>query len=235
MSDAIISVDESLIQTDSSYSTSHSSKQGIRIHCKQSTSDIEVIYNGYSSNFWQKLPESNLQGDIISVSAGLSERRRFILKGIDLLFELAVRKPEIKITVVGSHKLPEGIIKPANVTIVGNASPELLRELYSGHTYYAQLSISEGFPNAICEAMLCECIPIGSNVAAMPKIIGKEGYLLHKRSIDDLENLINLANKEWSMKSFSPRKRIMEHFSIETRKERMLEFIRNLHSAGLKN
>ena len=43
--------------------------------------------------------------------------------------------------------------------------------------------MSEGFPNALCEAMLSGCIPIVSNVGAMPKIVKETGYLLLKKDI----------------------------------------------------
>jgi glycosyltransferase involved in cell wall biosynthesis len=53
--------------------------------------------------------------------------------------------------------------------------------------------MAEGFPSAICEAMLCGCIPIGSNVAAIPYIIGDTGFVLHKKDTDKLVELCHTA------------------------------------------
>jgi glycosyltransferase involved in cell wall biosynthesis len=86
------------------------------------------------------------------------------------------------------------------------------------------LSISEGFPNAICEAMLCGCIPLGSNVAAIPKIIGNEGYILKKRSVEDLEKLIQQA-ESFQSGEFKPREQIITHFPIEKRQKEFLSFV----------
>src|SRR4030095_949960 len=70
---------------------------------------------------------------------------------------------------------------------------------YSSHQFYLQLSIAEGFPSAICEAMLCECIPIGSNVAAIPMIISNNGFIVEKRDdtliLEIVEQAIHYGDK----------------------------------------
>ncbi len=225
-SDSIAAVDESLIESENNYSEAHSRKQGIKNHCKNFNTDYTIIFNGYSDDFWRKEEHVEIQGDIISVAAGINENRRYVLKGIDLLVELAVRNPKLRMTLVGGNSLPHGVDLPANVRLIGACDAETLRKLYSSHTYYAQLSISEGFPNAICEAMLCGCIPIGSQVAAMPKIIGEEGFILKKRSVVLLEQLLqSISTADHS--SLKPRERIITHFSFEKRKQEFLSFLKS--------
>ncbi|HMC97284.1 MAG TPA: glycosyltransferase, partial [Flavobacteriales bacterium] len=65
--------------------------------------------------------------------------------------------------------------------------------LYGSATYYLQLSVSEGFGNALCEAMLCGCIPIVSSTGAMPRIVGDTGYIVQRRDPDVLERTIREA------------------------------------------
>jgi len=226
---AIVAVDESLIESENTYSNEHSKFQGIKNHCKNLKTEFKVIYNGYSGEFWKKTANTALQGDIISVSAGINEKRRFVLKGIDLLVELAKRNPALKISLVGGTALPRDVEVPSNITLIGACNAEQLRDLFSNHTYYAQLSISEGFPNAICEAMLCGCIPLGSYVAAIPKIIGSEGYILENRSIEDLENLLNKIIP-MNKKELNPRQQIINHFTFEKRQMEFLSFIDKLSS-----
>ena len=52
-----------------------------------------------------------------------------------------------------------------------------LRKYFSTSQFYIQASRLEGLPNALCEAMLCECIPIGNSVFGIPSAIGNTGML----------------------------------------------------------
>ena len=77
--------------------------------------------------------------------------------------------------------------------------------------------------------MLCGCIPIGSAVAAIPKIIGEEGYLLNKRSVDELETLFNSIQKR-DVSTLKPRERIITNFSAELRKKEILAYLLKLET-----
>jgi glycosyltransferase involved in cell wall biosynthesis len=96
---------------------------------------------------------------------------------------------------------------------------------YNAHQYYIQLSIAEGFPSAICEAMLCQCIPIGSTVGAIPDIVGDCGYLVEKRDDQEIEATVVKAlqaddKEETSRKA---RERIITKFGPGSRKEALLQ------------
>ena len=88
------------------------------------------------------------------------------------------------------------------------------------------MSISEGFPNAVCEAMLCNCIPIGSNVAALPIIIGDAGYILMKRDKLFLMRLLEDILGDDKSELQSGRDRILSNFNIQRRSEILLEKVR---------
>ena len=217
----ILPVDESLENTENTYSEEHSKYQGIKHFCKNLKTPIQTIYNGYNEGEWQS-NSNKTANSFISVAAGLEEKRRYILKGFDLIIELAHKLPECQFTFVGTSKLPDGVIIPKNVMLIDFASKDELVDLFSKHKYYLQLSISEGFPNAICEAMLCGCIPIGSNVAALPKIIGNSGYVLKKRNLDILLEMVNQALHEKEEKE-DPRSRIIENFPLAARERKLIE------------
>jgi glycosyltransferase involved in cell wall biosynthesis len=97
------------------------------------------------------------------------------------------------------------------------ANQETLNALFQEHQYYMQLSISEGFPNAPCEAMLCGCIPIGSNVAALPLIIGKTGYVLKHRNKEELIQLIHTLPEPQTSDYERCRDRIVKEFPFSKR------------------
>ncbi len=92
---------------------------------------------------------------------------------------------------MGLNKLSYLHEENENVFFLGKLTPERLRNYYNKSQFYIQLSIFEGFSVALCEAMLCGCIPIGSSVNVIPEIIGDSGFIFHKKDITELENLIH--------------------------------------------
>ena len=55
--------------------------------------------------------------------------------------------------------------------------------------YYLQLSMAE-VSNSLCEAMICECIPIGDKRFSIPEIIGKHGLYIDRRDSVLLYNML---------------------------------------------
>ena len=87
--------------------------------------------------------------------------------------------------------------------------------------------MSEGFPNALCEAMLCGCIPIVSAVGAMPMIVGDTGFVLRQKEVTQLKKLIDsvlhLENTEALI--LKCRQRIIENFPIEKRRQELISAV----------
>ena len=76
----------------------------------------------------------------------------------------------------------------------------------------------EGLPNSLCEAMLCECIPIGSEYFGIPYAIGDTGLTFsHSNSIQTVVEFI-LGTKEKSP-SYRARKRIVNYFNVDSRRQ----------------
>ncbi len=147
----------------------------------------------------------------------------FYNKGYDLLVEVAKRRPELRFIFVGIKKqwLPELDARhellslPNLIMHEGLPHPELLRMMEQS-SVYAQPSISEGMPNALMEAMLMGCVPVGSNVAGIPTVIGKQGFVFDKRSSIDLESALdNALNSHFEPASISAS--VAERFSRDRR------------------
>jgi glycosyltransferase involved in cell wall biosynthesis len=87
-----------------------------------------------------------------------------------------------------------------------------------------QLSTSEGFPNSLGEAMSCGCIPIGSEVGAIPEIIGNPKLILSEKDIEKLETLfLNLKTENLEHLSAEAIQRIQENFNFQKRQRALIQ------------
>jgi glycosyltransferase involved in cell wall biosynthesis len=101
--------------------------------------------------------------------------------------------------------------------------PSAIPAILSEHRFYLQLSATEGFPNALAEAMLCACVPIGSAVAAIPLMIGQTGYVLPKKDLHALVSLLKTAEADYlPAKGVGARERIQTYFPLAEREKRLL-------------
>lgn len=205
------------------YSDDQYSFQGFKHFFPKLNTKYTVVHNGLDYNFWKPIAEYKKEaGSFISVFSGDSQ---FILKGGDLIFEIAKKFPNCKFYLAGIENVQ--INKPENVELLGRLDKYELLRYYNLSEFYMQLSIFEGFGVALCEAMLCECIPIGSSVNIIPEIIADSGYILNKRNINELESLLNeaLESKDKSKLKRLVRQRIKTNYSNEKRLNKIVDII----------
>lgn len=225
----LLPVSESLIETDYYYQPNDFPKQGYAYFIPSIKTPVKTIYNGYDSKLWFINEEKELDS-FVTIGANFGSRFGLKLKGLDLILEIAPRFPKCKFYLVGGEAV--NVSLPSNIIKLPKVSSSELSQILSTKSFYLQLSISEGFPNGLCEGMLSGCIPICSSVGAMPLIVGDLGYVLNEKSVDQLEILINKARAEISKeKQVAVRERIAENFTIE---RRQVEFINAVKSV-IKN
>jgi glycosyltransferase involved in cell wall biosynthesis len=102
---------------------------------------------------------------------------------------------------------------------LGTLDREGLKKEYSRHQFYFQGSQVEGLPNVLCEAMLCECIPLGNSVFGIPDAIGATGHIFEGAKalasviefVEGIKNTTELGEKA--------RERIKNHYPISRRAE----------------
>ena len=220
-------VDESLIQYEYIYQNDDFNGQGFLYHYPKIKTSYKVIYNGYNSSKW-KMEKKN-KNTFVTIGANLNSRFAFKLKGIDLFIELAKNIPDGTFYIVGGKSLKQSI--PSNMILLDNIPNHQLPDFLSDKQFYVQLSMSEGFPNALCEAMLSGCIPIVSSVGGMTMIVENCGIILEKKSIHELTMSVKKLmkdEKETDILSKQSRKRISENFTIENRAEKLIKLIQNL-------
>jgi glycosyltransferase involved in cell wall biosynthesis len=218
----LLPVDETLIKYKYDYQPNDFPYQGYQYFVKKIQTQSKVIYNGYDSVKWENKKEKE-SNSFVTVGANLGSRFGFQLKGIDLIFDIAPLFPNCKFYIVGGDAIKDRII-PKNIILQPFIPNNQLVDFISTKQFYLQLSISEGFPNALCEAMLCECIPIVSAVGAMPMIVGEHGYVLEHKSISNLEKIINQALVN-NHNLAEIRNRIKNNYTFEKRRNEFLDSI----------
>ena len=220
----ILPVSESLVYTENNYYSSKPLKFGYNYHLSNIKTPYKVIHNGLNVLNWDR--DNEIIRDKTSFVTVLGEGKVNI-KGVDLIIDVASRFPNSIFYLAGIENV-KGYDMPENIICKGRLNPEELKLLFNQSQFYLQLSNTEGFGVALCEAMLCECIPIVSDVNFLPTIVGESGFVLKKRNSEMLFDLINLAlNSNTIIFEGRARKRIKDNFSVNKRKKMLLSVLTN--------
>jgi glycosyltransferase involved in cell wall biosynthesis len=223
----ILPVHEYLVLSDYSYQTDDLPQQGIKVHCPNLKTPIKVIHNGYDATVFNLKTTKRISNSFITIASNLDNKVRAKIKGIDIIIEVAKLLPKCNFYLIGISTNINDL--PENIMLIPYVPNKELPALLSNYEFYLQLSMSEGFPNALSEAMLCGCIPIGSAVTSIPEIIGDTGFILTNKDPHLLEQLIeNALQCDKEKLSAAARKSIIENYSLDKRKLQLLEVIDSL-------
>lgn len=207
-SNHILPVAQGLVYQDYTYYPGGMPAQGFHFFAP-STKRVPytVAPYGFNTSIFNFNPEKTRPENSFITIGNLNDPYCFFRKGYDLIFELAARNPNWSFTIVGWNNTDMEV--PSNITLIQFSPVEVLIEQLQNHRYYLQLSVMEGFPNALGEAMACGCVPIGSNVSGIPELIGDTGVILGIKNIPELEQSIQqLLTKDFQKASLKSRERI---------------------------
>lgn len=231
----ILTVDETLINNVNNYIYSDSKENkplydGIKHFIPSLKSNIRTLHLGFDSEFFKKI--DSLEREYSVVTAGLIvNENEFKRKGIDLLIEAAKLMPDVKFIFIGLNeeyfKLISGL-KLKNIKPIKKIRYDQLILEYSKSKVFAQISMFEGMPSTLCEAMLCECIPVGSDVNGIPKIICESGYIIKNRNLQEIVQKLYKALNSPEDLGLKARNHIISNFSLKRRKELLLKIIEEL-------
>jgi glycosyltransferase involved in cell wall biosynthesis len=190
---------------------------------KNSRGNFQEVPTGFDSRVWY--PTCKKENLVLTV--GICDSfQRLRLKGIDIFLDAAKLLPEYRFQVIGMKAgIKERIEIPDNVTTRDYVTFEELRDLYSKAKVYGQFSVREGLPSVVCEAMLCECIPVGTNNNGIPTAIGDCGFILEGRTAREAAKLIRIAMDSPQSLSKEARKRIKRNFTREQRKKSLFQLL----------
>ena len=208
----ILAVDESL-------------KQKATRLAEYSGSNILCVPTGYDASKWH--PEGAKEPFVLTV-AKCEDKWKMKVKGIDKLFECARLLPGVQFVVIGfAPQLASNAGQEAssNVRLVGMIEPSMLLRWYQRARVYCQPSYSEGFPNGVCEAMLCGCVPVGTDIGGIPRAIGESGFVVPYGDVRQLAGAIQSALASPPSMAENARRHISENFTLEKRESSLLRIL----------
>lgn len=193
--------------------------QSLLIEAKEKLKLAGGNFEVLPTNFDPKLfPEHTSKENIILTVAITNTKQTAYIKGFPTFIRLSHIFPEWSFRIVGVDKGLHKWLRDMggdNIEIIEKLDFSQLIKEYSSAKIYCQLSMREGLPNALCEAILCGCIPVGTRVNGIPLIIGENGFLCDRDNINEVKEALQSAIKSHPTKD--ARKRIIELFSIPQR------------------
>lgn len=227
MANHITPVHKTLIESRNTYYPNDGEAQGIKHFVPNIKAAFTEIPYGFDPAGW-KANLAKTPNTFITV-AHIWNHARYVLKGVDLILEVAPLFPQCHFTVIGLTYVPP-IAIPENVTVSGLIPNEEVKLLLQKTQFHLQLSISEGHPNALCEAMLSNCIPIGSAAASMPETIGDTGFIVAKRSAAEFRAVLEqaLAHPDKAALAQAARARIVANYPLSRRENAFIEVVEGL-------
>ncbi|MBK7684413.1 MAG: glycosyltransferase family 4 protein [Bacteroidetes bacterium] len=213
---------------DYHYDANEPSAQGIKAFIPHLKTPHTVRTNGYDPEQWPLLNLERKKNSFITLSGAFEYPFQVQLKGIDLILEVAPHLPECTFTIAGVPSHIQLNIQSDNIIVLPPIPHHELAVLFNTYEYYMQLSMAEGFPNALCEAMLCGCTPVVSDVFSLREITGNEIKTLSTRNKEKLIELINTLLNETKRDTFRQRTLISERFPISNRKKQFEKLLSSL-------
>lgn len=224
----------SLIWHENFYYDPKGKKDGIKYYIPDLKTPMTVIPNGISTTrFFRDNTILKMQNRVLTVGT-MSSNADFINKGFDLFTELARLNPDLDCVLIGIRKafLPwieekYKITEVKNLSLIFSFCPdEILFKQYNEAHVFVQASITEGMPNTLSEAMLCECVPVGSNVNGIPDAIADTGILVKERSIDELGQAVRTALTMDTGKN--ARTHVLRNFTFELREKKLTDLLNEI-------
>jgi len=187
--------------------------------------NIDYLPTGYDgARFKPGRDKEDLVITVGYVSASTIKR-----KGLDTFVKAASLLPDARFLLIGKP-LDDSLdslkrLAPENVEFTGFVSDDELLSYYQRAKVYCQLSAYEGLPNALCEAMLCECIPVGTRRNGILTAIGDIGFYVPYGDPKATAEAVKRALQAPRALGSSARARIIDLFPEKRREDGLLQAI----------
>lgn len=235
----VIANHESLIEYINTYIDGSEKKSGLKNIIRHFNIPYKIIYNGIDPAK-ALATEFRKEARLVLTVGSTPTWIDIYNKGYDLLIQVARLLPDFHFIFVNvADKWLDKMEQEfhfkelTNIEILPFVPQDKLLELFSRAQIYAQPSLSEGMPNALAEAMLFECIPVGSNVAGIPTVIDKYGVVIRRRKAEDLAAALKSAAEMNTGKAAA--QFIRTDFSIAKRSEQVLAAVEAVLAENLND
>jgi len=231
----VIANHQSLIYHENKYYNAENPHiDGVKHYVAGFKTPVDIVYNGIDPQKFVRNFDIAKQENLVLTVGTMNHKGDFLNKGFDMFIQAAARKPELEFVLIGLNpnyldwvETEYSVSKISNLKIIPSFCPqEILNENYNKARVFVQASITEGMPNTLSEAMLLECIPVGSNINGIPDAIGDTGVVVMHRSVEEIGAAID---KALQMKtSEAARKRVIELFSFQKREKQLVEIFEKI-------
>jgi len=215
-----------LENADKVLAVSEFNKKEILKHTNSNDKNIELVYNGVDCNKFK--PGGEKENLVITV--GIISELVVKRKGFETFVKAAKYLPNTKFILIGPYLdnsiEPLKTRAPLNVEFTDFVSEMDLLKFYQRAKVYCQLSIYESFGMALAEAMACECVPIVTDNAALPEVVGDTGFCVPYGDPKTTAEAIKEAMR--SEKGKEARERIENMFPFEKREKKLISEIKSL-------
>jgi glycosyltransferase involved in cell wall biosynthesis len=217
--DMLLPNSNALIFSENSYALNRTIYAGIRYYAPETKAKIQLLYNGFKSENW---PYGEKKDKMVVSVAYMNDMVTYNMKGMDDFIQAARDMPFVPFVFVGvteNFRATHLNEIPSNLKLVPSLPNAELSGWYGRAKVFCILSLSEGMPNALCEAMLCGCIPVGSDVEPIPEIIGDTGFIARKKNREQIAEALQAALEGPDDLGKKARQRVIQEFSFRKREE----------------
>lgn len=198
-------------------------KEELIDRAKYNGNNISVVPTTVDYNFWSA---KGKKSKLILMVANVPDKTRIKIKGVDFFYEIAKSLPQYNFALIGvKGELQYYFPKLDNLIISDFVEHFELLEWYRAAKIYCQLSIREGLPNSMLEAMSCGCIPIGTKVGGIKTLVNENGYFIQKDNFNEIKNIFSKAMHLPISKSHKVRNFIINKFNPYKREEAILKLL----------
>lgn len=186
----------------------------------------------------EKIPDK--ENLIITVGGGGEYIKEAKRKRLDFFIqignEFSLRYPgyNAKFYVIGhdteseTYRYLAPLVRNKNVVIMpATQNNDELASYYENASVYMQLSLYEAFGIAQVEAMLYGCIPVSNPGGAIKEVIGDAGFTVGNYDPEKyIQTIKEILDKKHEGLRISARKRALENFSKDSRRNKLLSILR---------